>query len=208
LNGLFKDLTKGIIMENPVFRIVLGMCPTLATSTAVENGFWMGLAVIFVLTCSNILISAVRKAVPDKIRIPVYIVIIAAFVTIVDLVMHAFVPAMYEVLGIFIPLIVVNCIIFARAEAFASKNPILNSAADGIGMGLGFMLSLIAIGFIRELLGTGNIVWNGHALFGDGLRFEPALVMIMPPGAFWTMGILLGILNLVTHKPKKRGARV
>ncbi|HHY37568.1 MAG TPA: electron transport complex subunit E [Clostridia bacterium] len=207
MNGLIKDFTKGIIAENPVFRIVLGMCPTLATSTAVENGFWMGLAVIFVLTFSNILIAAVRKAVPDKIRIPAYIVIIASFVTIVDLVMHAFVPAMYEILGIFIPLIVVNCIIFARAEAFASKNPILNSALDGIGMGIGFMLSLIVIGFVREVLGTANLAWSGHSLFGKGLGFEPALVMIMPPGAFWTMGILLGLMNLATRKPKKRRAR-
>lgn len=207
MNGLIKDLTKGIVAENPVFRIVLGMCPTLAVSTAVENGFWMGLAVIFVLTCSNVLIAAVRKAVPDKIRIPAYIVIIASFVTIVDLVMHAFVPAMYEILGIFIPLIVVNCIIFARAEAFASKNPVLSSAFDGIGMGIGFMLSLIVIGFVREVLGTANLAWNGHLLFGKGLGFEPALVMIMPPGAFWTMGILLGLMNLATRKPKKRRAR-
>lgn len=197
--SLIGEFSKGIVRENPVFRIVLGMCPTLATSIAMENGFWMGLAVIFVLVFSNLLIAAVRNIVPDKIRIPCYIVIIATFVTIVDLVMAAYTPSMYEILGIFIPLIVVNCIIMGRAEAFASKNGVIASVMDGFGMGIGFMLSLMVIGFIREITGTANLVVFGVKVFGDGLPFDPARMMITPPGAFITMGVLLGILNVVTR---------
>lgn len=196
--SLIGEFSKGIVRENPVFRIVLGMCPTLATSIAMENGFWMGLAVIFVLVFSNLLIAAVRNIVPDKIRIPCYIVIIATFVTIVDLVMAAYTPSMYEILGIFIPLIVVNCIIMGRAEAFASKNGVIASVMDGFGMGIGFMLSLMVIGFIREITGTANLVVFGAKVFGNGLPFDPARMMITPPGAFITMGVLLGILNVVT----------
>lgn len=196
--SLIGEFSKGIVRENPVFRIVLGMCPTLATSIAMENGFWMGLAVIFVLVFSNLLISAVRNIVPDKIRIPCYIVVIATFVTIVDLVMAAYTPSMYEILGIFIPLIVVNCIIMGRAEAFASKNGVIASVMDGFGMGIGFMLSLMVIGFIREIAGTANLVVFGMKVFGNGLPFDPARMMITPPGAFITMGVLLGILNVVT----------
>lgn len=196
--SLIGEFSKGIVRENPVFRIVLGMCPTLATSIAMENGFWMGLAVIFVLVFSNLLISAVRNIVPDKIRIPCYIVVIATFVTIVDLVMAAYTPSMYEILGIFIPLIVVNCIIMGRTEAFASKNGVIASVMDGFGMGIGFMLSLMVIGFIREIAGTANLVVFGMKVFGNGLPFDPARMMITPPGAFITMGVLLGILNVVT----------
>lgn len=196
--SLIGEFSKGIVRENPVFRIVLGMCPTLAISTAMENGFWMGLAVTFVLVFSNLLIAAVRNIVPDKIRIPCYIVIIATFVTIVDLVMAAYTPSMYEILGIFIPLIVVNCIIMGRAEAFASKNGVIASVMDGLGMGIGFMLSLMVIGFIREITGTANLVVFGTKVFGNGLSFDPARMMITPPGAFITMGVLLGILNVVT----------
>jgi electron transport complex protein RnfE len=196
MNRLFKDLTNGIYNENPLFRLVLGTCPSLATTTAAENGFWMGLAVIFVLTCSNVFVSLLRKIIPDKIRIPAFVVVIATFVTIVDLVMHAYLPDMYVKLGIFIPLIVVNCIILARAESFASKNGPLNSAADGIGMGFGYMLALMLVGSIRELLGTGGIF--GHQVFGAG--YSPAIVMILPPGAFITLGLLLGTMNYLNNR--------
>jgi len=207
MNRLWRDLTNGLVRENPTFRLVLGLCPTLAVTTAAENGFWMGMAVIFVLTFSNVFISALRKIIPGKIRIPCFIVVIATFVTIVDLVMHAYLPEMYNILGIFIPLIVVNCIIMARAEAFASKNPVLNAAADGVGMGLGFTIAVMLIGAIRELLGTGNIVVMGTALFGaGGLGFDPAIVMILPPGAFITLGLLLGLLNSVQQRSlRQRG---
>ncbi len=196
MNRLFKDLTNGIYAENPLFRLVLGTCPSLATTTAAENGFWMGLAVIFVLTCSNVFVSLLRKIIPDKIRIPCFVVVIATFVTIVDLVMHAYLPDMYAKLGIFIPLIVVNCIILARAESFASKNDPLHSAADGIGMGFGYMLALMLVGSIRELLGTGGIF--GVNLLGP--NFSPAIIMILPPGAFITLGLILGTMNYLNSR--------
>ncbi|MGE5653614.1 MAG: electron transport complex subunit RsxE [Bacillota bacterium] len=196
MNRLFKDLTNGIYNENPLFRLVLGTCPSLATTTAAENGFWMGLAVIFVLTCSNVFVSLLRKIIPDKIRIPCFVVVIATFVTIVDLVMHAYLPDMYVKLGIFIPLIVVNCIILARAEAFAFKNGPLNSAADGVGMGVGYMLALMLVGSIRELLGTGSIF--GINLLGA--KFSPAIIMILPPGAFLTLGLVLGAMNYLNSR--------
>lgn len=208
MSSFIKAFSNGLVRENPVFRLVLGLCPTLAVTTAAENGFWMGLAVIFVLTCSNVIIAAIRNVIPSKIRIPCFIVVIATFVTIVDLVMHAYLPDMYNILGIFIPLIVVNCIILARAEAFASKNSIPLAAADGIGMGLGFMLAVIIIGSIREFLGTGNIVLMGTPLLGaSGAGFDPAIVMILPPGAFITLGSLLGLLNwLQTRAVRQRRA--
>jgi Na+-translocating ferredoxin:NAD+ oxidoreductase subunit E len=201
-------ITNGLVKENPAFRLVLGLCPILAVTTAAENGFWMGMAVIFVLTCSNVFVSAIRNVVPSKIRIPCYIVVIATFVTIVDLVMHAYMPDMYNILGIFIPLIVVNCVIMARAEAFASRNGVLYSAVDGIGMGLGFTIAIMLIGAIREVLGTGNIAFGGVPLFGAaGLGFEPAIVMILPPGAFITLGLLLGLLNMLQQRGlRQRGA--
>ncbi len=201
-------LTNGLVKENPAFRLVLGLCPMLAVTTAAENGFWMGMAVIFVLTCSNVFISALSGVIPSKIRIPCYIVVIATFVTIVDLVMHAYLPEMYNILGIFIPLIVVNCVIMARAEAFASKNGLLFAAMDGIGMGLGYTVAIMLIGAIRELLGTGNILLRGVPLFGAaGLGFEPAIVMILPPGAFITLGLVLGVLNtLQQRRRRQRGA--
>jgi Na+-translocating ferredoxin:NAD+ oxidoreductase subunit E len=201
-------ITNGLVKENPAFRLVLGLCPMLAVTTAAENGFWMGMAVIFVLTCSNVFVSAIRNVVPSKIRIPCYIVVIATFVTIVDLVMHAYMPDMYNILGIFIPLIVVNCVIMARAEAFASRNGVLYSALDGIGMGLGFTIAIMLIGAIREVLGTGNIAFGGVPLLGAaGLGFEPAIVMILPPGAFITLGLLLGLLNMLQQRGlRQRGA--
>jgi electron transport complex protein RnfE len=201
--SLWKDFSNGLVRENPVFRLVLGLCPVLAVTTALMNGFWMGVAVIFVLTMSNVIVSMLRDFIPARIRIPCFIVVIATFVTIVQMTMNAYLPEMYEILGIFVPLIVVNCIILARAEAFASKNRVLNAAADGVGMGIGFTVALMVLGGIREFLGTGNLVINGRALFAGPL-FEPAAVMIMPPGAFITMGILLGLLNVLSRRGRAR----
>lgn len=186
-----SELIKGIWKENPLFVIILGLCPTLAVSTSVENGIGMGIAATFVLICSNIVVSAVRKYIPDSVRIAVYIVIIASFVTIVDLVMSAYFRSLYNALGIFIPLIVVNCIILGRAEAFASRNTITSSIADGIGMGAGFTLALVMISSIRELLGNGSLF--GYHLFGSS--YIPILVMILPPGAFLTYGALTALVN-------------
>lgn len=189
-----KNLTKGIIKENPTFVLLLGMCPTLAVTTSAINGMGMGLATLVVLICSNMVVSALRKVIPDNIRIPAFVVIIASFVTIVGMLMKAYLPALDAALGIFIPLIVVNCIILGRAEAFAFSNGVLDSFADGLGMGLGFTLSLTVLGSIRELLGVGSI-------FGFSLlpaSFEPIILMILPPGAFLTLGLLIGLINKVT----------
>jgi len=191
-----KDLKvfwRGIFDENPTFRLLLGMCPTLAVSIAAGQGFGMGLAATAVLVASNILISLLRSVIPDKIRIPCYIVVIATFVTIVDLVMAAFVPALHEVLGIFIPLIVVNCIILQRAEAFASKNGVWRSTLDGLGMGLGFTLALVLVSSIREILGSGTFF--GLEVLGFWHSFEPMGIMVSPPGAFIVLGLLLGLIN-------------
>ena len=187
---------NGIITENPTFRLVLGMCPTLAVTTAAINGVGMGLAATMVLIGSNVVISLLRNIIPDKVRIPCFIVVICSFVTIVQMLMQAYVQDLYASLGIFIPLIVVNCIILARAEAFACKNGVLASAIDGLGMGLGFTLSLTIIASIRELIGSGKIF--GIDVFGGG--YEPMLLMILPAGGFITLGLLLGILNSVTAK--------
>lgn len=191
-----RELVKGIYEQNPVFRQVLGLCPTLAVSTSIENAIGMGLAATFVLCCSNVLISLIRKRVPPKIRIPIYIVVIATFVTIVDMVMAAFTPVLYEALGIFVQLIVVNCIILGRAEAFAGKYSVALSLLDGIGMGLGFTFGLLSLAIIRELLGAGTIM--GHPLFGE--RFEPVLLMVMAPGGFLTVGYLLGLFNWIDRR--------
>jgi electron transport complex protein RnfE len=199
-----KDiLMNGIVKENPTFRLVLGMCPTLAVSTAAINGIAMGLAVVFVLAASNFVISLLRNFIPDKVRIPAFVVIIAAFVTIVGMLMEAFVPALFDALGLYIPLIVVNCIILARAEAFASKNTPFQSLMDGVGMGLGFTIALTLLGTIREILGAGSIF--GVSLFSQG--FEPATIMILPPGAFFTLGLLLALLNKVDKKQKNKIAK-
>ena len=194
---------NGIITENPTFRLVLGMCPTLAVTTAAINGVGMGLAATMVLIGSNVVISLLRNIIPDKVRIPCFIVVICSFVTIVQMLMQAYVQDLYASLGMFIPLIVVNCIILARAEAFACKNGVLASAIDGLGMGLGFTLSLTIIASIRELIGSGKIF--GIDVFGGG--YEPMLLMILPAGGFITLGLLLGILNSVTAKSAmKKGA--
>ena len=195
---MIKTIKNGIITENPTFMQLLGMCPTLAVTTSLSNGIGMGLSVTFVLTLSNILVSLLRKIIPQKIRIAAYVVIIATFVTIVDLILKAYIPALSKSLGLFIPLIVVNCIILARAEAFASKNGALKSAADGIGMGIGFTIALSIISAIREILGAGTIL--GYSL---GIT-SPATIMLLPPGGFLTLGILLGIINVIKNKKGER----
>ena len=182
-------ITDGLVKNNPTFVLVLGMCPTLATTTSALNGLEMGLATLFVLVLSNIVISLVAPAVPDKVRIPVYIVIIATFVTVLQLLMQAFVPMVYDTLGLFIPLIVVNCIVLGRAEAFANKNSVGASALDGIGIGLGFTLSLTVIGIVREILGSGS-VFGWKFIPGDGI-----LAFVMAPGAFIALGYLMVLFN-------------
>lgn len=193
---------NGIFSENPTFRLVLGVCPTLAVTTSAMNGVGMGLAATFVLLGSNVVISLLRNFIPDKVRIPAYVVVICTFVTIVDMLMHAFIPALYEALGIFIPLIVVNCIILARAEAFAGKNPVGASAMDGIGMGLGFTLALTLIGMIREFIGNGSV----FGLDILGAAYEPMLLLVLAPGAFITFGLVLGAINAITAKVAKNKA--
>ncbi|MBR5949151.1 MAG: electron transport complex subunit E [Clostridia bacterium] len=194
-----KVFTNGLFNENPTFRLVLGTCPTLAVTTQAMNGIGMGLAATFVLLGSNIVISLLRKFIPDKVRIPAFIVIICMFVTSVQMLMHAFVPALYESLGIFIPLIVVNCIILARAEAFASKNSVLYSAIDGLGMGIGFTVAITAIGAIREIIGNGTIF--GASVFGSG--FEPMLIAALAPGGFIVFGLMLALVNAISNRDKK-----
>jgi len=194
--NVFRELIRGIIRENPVFRLVLGICPTLAVTTSLENALGMGLASTFVLLGSNIAISLLRGVIPAKIRIPSFIVIISTFVTIIDLLMAAFLPGLHDALGIFIPLIVVNCIIMGRAEAFASKAPVGPSIIDAFGMGIGFTLSLALIGSVRELLGNGTLL--GFSV--PGLDAIPVTIMILPPGAFLTMGLLLGLFNYIAQK--------
>ncbi|HHW70700.1 MAG TPA: electron transport complex subunit E [Clostridiales bacterium] len=193
---LREIFTNGIFKENPIFKLVIGMCPTIAVTTAAINGIGMGLATTFVLICSNLVISLLKDFIPSKIRIPSYIVIIATFVTIVGMVMEAYLPDLYDSLGIFIPLIVVNCIILARAETFASKNPPIPSIVDGLGIGLGFTLSLTILGSIRELLGAGTL-FNMQVMPNS---YEPALIMILPAGAFITLGLLTGLINKFTTK--------
>jgi len=190
----FKNLTRGIMKENPVFRLVLGTCPTLAVTTSAENGIGMGIAATVVLIGSNAVISLLRKVIPDKVRIPAYITIIAGFVTIVQMLLKAYLPAIDKQLGIYIPLIVVNCIILARAEMFASKNGVFMSILDAIGMGIGFTLALLTLGTIREVLGNGT--WFGMDITGG--VFEPVLIMILPPGGFLAFGFVLGAINKFT----------
>jgi electron transport complex protein RnfE len=196
--SIAREFSKGFWRENPIFRLVLGLCPTLAVTTAAINGIGMGLATTFVLVCSNIVISLLRRFIPPRVRIPSFIVVIASFVTIVDLVMAGFFFQLHKTLGLFIPLIVVNCIILGRAEAFASKRPFVDSVADGFGMGFGFTLSLVVLGAIREILGNGTLF--GLSAFGPG--YFPFLVMILPPGAFITLGFLLALMNrLADQRP-------
>ena len=190
------ELTKGLVKENPIFVIVLGMCPTLAVTTSVVNALGMGAATTFVLLFSNVLISMIKSVIPNEVRIPCYVVVIAAFVTIIDLAMQAYTPALSKSLGIFIPLIVVNCIILGRAEAFAAKNNVINSAFDGIGMGIGFTLALVVVAVIRELIGAGQLL--GIQILPKS--YQPVLVLILAPGAFFTMGYLMAFINRLKKK--------
>ncbi|MFZ2286549.1 MAG: electron transport complex subunit E [Bacteroidales bacterium] len=189
-----QNFTKGFLKENPILVMILGTCPTLATTSSMVNGIGMGLATMFVLLGSNTVISMMKNVIPDKVRIPAFIVVIATFVTIVDLVMQAYVPSLYETLGIFIPLIVVNCIVLGRAEAFASKNTVWSSVVDGAGMGLGFTAALGVLGAIREILGSGAIA-GFKFIEGDGI-----LVFILAPGAFLALGYMIAIVNRVNKK--------
>jgi len=193
---LGHEFVKGLWESNPVFRLVLGMCPTLAVTTSAENGIGMGLATTFVLVNSNLIVSLLRNVIPRRVRIPSFIVVIASFVTIVDLVMAGYFYQLHKALGIFIPLIVVNCIILGRAEAFASKNPVAASLADGLGMGVGFTLSLFVLGSIREIFGSGTLL--GFSLFGAS--FSPVIALVLPPGAFITLGVLLGLMNRISRE--------
>lgn len=196
MKKIFSEFTKGLIKKNPIFVLVLGMCPTLAVTTTAENGLGMGVAATAVLLGSNIVISMLRKLIPDKVRIPAYITVIAGFVTVVELLLKAYLPSLDKQLGIFIPLIVVNCIILARAEMFASKNGIAASIADALGMGLGFTVALFLIGSVREILGAGQI-------FGidiSGGAFTPATAFVLPAGGFLVLGLLMGLFNKVTKK--------
>ncbi|MDR0510613.1 MAG: electron transport complex subunit E [Rikenellaceae bacterium] len=194
MNNNLRLFTRGIIKENPTFVLLLGMCPTLGTTTSAVTGMGMGLATLFVLTLSNMVISLVKRQIPDKVRIPAYIVIIASFVTVVQLCMEAYVPSLYKALGVFLPLIVVNCIILGRAEAFASKNGVGASALDGLGIGVGFTLSLTLLGLVREVLGAGSAF--GVQIFpGGGI-----LIFVLAPGAFFALGYLLALFNKFTAK--------
>ena len=190
--GKFNLITKGLIKENPTFVLLLGMCPTLATTTSAINGMSMGLATMFVLILSNIVISAIARFIPDKVRIPAYIVVIASFVTLLQMLMQAYLPSLYASLGLFIPLIVVNCIILGRAEAFAAKNTALPSLFDGLGMGLGFTWALTLLGAVRELLGTGAVF--GFTLLPSATNM---LVFVLAPGAFIVLGYLIAIVNKI-----------
>jgi electron transport complex protein RnfE len=202
--NLFKEFSKGIFKENPTFVLMLGMCPTLAVTNNAINGASMGLATLFVLAGSNMVISLIRNVVPKKVRIPCYIVVIAAFVTVVDLLLQAYAPAaIYEALGIFIPLIVVNCIVLGRAEAFACKNGIIASLADGVGMGLGFTLSLTMIGGLRELLSSGSLF---QIKLIEGWT-QPFMLISQAPGAFILLGILLGLINWKNQRAAKKAGR-
>ena len=194
-NKALSTVLNGILRENPVFVLVLGMCPTLATTTSALNGMSMGLATTFVLICSNVVISLLKNLIPDKVRIPAFIVVIATFVTLVQLLMQAYVPAIYDKLGLFIPLIVVNCVVLGRAEAFAAKNGVGLSALDGLGMGLGFSVSLTLIGAVRELLGTGCV-------FGLNLYSETygMLIFVLAPGAFIVLGYLMALIQKLMKK--------
>ena len=199
MSSFVKQLKEGILTNNPIFVQLIGMCPTLATSTSLKNGIGMGLAVTFVLMCSNLVISLLRKFIPSKVRIAAYIVIIAGFVTIVDLSLQAYLPELSSSLGMFIPLIVVNCIILARAEAFASKNGPLPSLIDGLSMGLGFTVAISTLSTVRELLGSGTIY--GLPIFGDG--YTPIIMLILPAGGFLTLGLLIALFQHLTRNKEE-----
>lgn len=216
-----KEFTKGLVAENPVFRLVLGTCPTLAVSTSVSSAIGMGIAATAVLLCSNIVISALRKIIPQKVRIPAYIVIIASFVTIIQLLVKAFVPALDTALGVYLPLIVVNCIILGRAEAFASKNAVLASALDGLGMGIGFTAALFLMSTVREILGSGTFlsgikdllaVFSGDITFNGFtipfLNENPLTIFVLAPGGFFVFGIMIALSNKLAERKGKPKAEI
>ncbi len=202
MNKRLGIIINGLIKENPTLVLLLGMCPTLAVTTSVNNAVGMGLAATFVLVGSNVVVSLLKKLIPDKIRIAAYVVIIAGFVSLVQMMMEAYVPALNKALGVFIPLIVVNCIILARAESFASKNSVLDSFLDGVGMGFGFTIALILMASVREILGNGSFC--GIPLFGEG--FQGATIMILPPGGFLTLGVIIAIVGIIRKKVSIRKA--
>ena len=200
MREVWEDFKNGLILENPLLRLMIGLCSALAVSTRVENGIFLGIGATFVLVCSNIMISALRKVIPDQVRIPIFIVVIASFVTIVDLTMRAYFPAIYARLGVWVPLIVVNCIVLGRAEAFASKYPVVRSAADGLGMGIGYIGLLVVMGVIRELFGTGKILLFDKTVISLGTVFQPPTIMILFPGAFLVFGFLMAFLNWIQNR--------
>lgn len=200
--SLKENFTKGLLKENPVLRLVLGTCPSLAITTMASNAIGMGLAATFVLVCSNLVISLLRNVIPDKVRIPAYITIIAGFVTMIQMIIKTYLPALYDELGIFLPLITVNCIILARAEAFANKNKPLASVVDGLGMGLGFTAALLAIGSVREILGSGT--WFGLSITSGII--DPMIIFILPPGGFFVFGILMAIANKLSDRGDKNNS--
>lgn len=202
LSEAWADFKNGLILENPLLRLMIGLCSALAVSTRVENGVFLGIGATFVLVFSNIIISAIRKTIPDQVRIPIFIVVIASFVTIVDLTMRAYFPAIYARLGVWVPLIVVNCIVLGRAEAFAYKHPILRSAADGLGMGIGYIGLLVVMGVIRELFGTGQIVVFDKTIvsLGSVYQMNAPTILIMFPGAFLVFGFIMALLNWIQER--------
>ena len=199
----WSEYIRGITKDNPVFGLVLGLCPTLAVTTSVENGIGMAAGTAFVLICANVLVSLLRKQIPPSVRLPIFIIIIATFVSIVDMLMEAFTPPLYAALGVFIPLIVVNCIIIGRAEAYANKNGVFYSLIDALGSSTGFLLVLMLIGGIREILGTGQIVTFGYHIIT--VPITPAIFMIMPPGAFLTIAMLMALINYQKARKLARG---
>ena len=191
---------RGILKENPVLILVIGLCPALAVSSSANDGLGMGIASLFVLVMSNLVVASLKKVIPNEIRIPVFIIIISTFVTIIDYTMHAYQPELYASLGVFVPLIVVNCVVLGRAEAFASKNSVYMSLLDGLGMGIGFALTLTVLGAIREILGNGTVTLFNIEFLNLGEGFKPALIMIMPPGAFLTLGFLMALQKRISEK--------
>lgn len=208
-NSKLQIVSNGIFAQNPTFRLVLGMCPTLAITTSAFNGLGMGLAATLILICSNALVSLLRKVIPDKVRIPAYVLIIATFVTLLEMILKKFIPTLYSALGIYLPLIVVNCIILARAEAFASSNKVGDSILDGLGMGLGFTLALTCLGFVRELIGSGTIFAGSLGSFTFGISLGAArdyslAIFVLPAGGFLTLGLAMALVNRVSDKKKEK----
>ena len=212
MNSCFERLQNGIIKENPTFVLMLGMCPTLAVTTSAINGLGMGLSTTVVLTLSNMLISMLRKVIPDRVRMPAFIVIVASFVTIVQFLVQGFIPSLYASLGIYIPLIVVNCIILGRAESYASKNPVVPSIFDGLGMGLGFTLGLTCIGIVREILGAGQIFGLQLLPLADSstgtIGYTPITIFVLAPGAFFVLACLVALMKIIRSKAKEEGVEI